>query len=226
MKLTIKKILLIFALVILLPFVSACTGEKTEDKNNKDNPSSQKEKEKQDEKNSSSEDNETDENNNNEAKEKDDTDLETGYEEGNLAISFELEDFTDGKLYNLDDYLGENPIVINFFGSWCGPCKTEMPDLNEVYKEYEEKGLKVFAVNVGNGDSDEEVKKLISDYILSYPILKDEKGEIAMIYGIQRIPVNIFIGKDGVIKKHIVGIQTKESYEKLIQELFAEDTEE
>ncbi len=145
--------------------------------------------------------------------------VEVGPFAGNTAIDFELESFTEDKTYKLSDYLGKDPIIINFFASWCGPCKKETPELNEIYKEYKDKGLKVLAVNLGNGDSEEDVKKLIEDYIVEYPVLKDPKSSIAREYLVQGIPVNIFITKDGKIYENMTGALDKESYKKRVEKL-------
>ncbi len=226
----IRKLSLILVLTLILPIAFGCTdstqtedskGEKQSEENAQENET------KSDKKDEDINNNEEDTENKDAEEEKEKNieanDVEVGPSEGNMAISFELKSFADDKTYNLNDYLGKDPIIINFFASWCGPCRVEMPDLNEVYKEYEERGLKVFAINVGNTDSEEEVKELINDYILTFPVLKDEKSELAKEYGVRSIPVNIFIDKNGIIKHHLVGSQSKENYEKFVEELFEDE---
>ncbi len=211
MKLTFKKKLLALLLVMILPALAACADDKNKDNTNDNEAKTSEEKtDKEDKKDK-----------NNESAEAEKAE-ELGAFEGNIPYDFELVSFQDGKTYKLYDYLGKQPIIIKFFASWCGPCRMEMPELEEVYQDYQEDGLMVFAVNLGAGDSEEDVEQIISDYLLTYPVLKDEKSDVAFEYGIRSIPVNIFIGKDGVIKKHLVGMQSKESYEENVMSLLEE----
>lgn len=222
MKLKWKELLLALTLILVLPVFAACgSDEKKEDGEDADKKQSE-ETEKDDTERSDdkkTEDNKSEDEGKKEDKDSEEAkeDVEIGPFEGNKPADFELVSFQDGKTYKLSDYLGKDPIVITFFASWCGPCRTEMPELKEVYEENKEDGLKVFAVNLGNGDRPEDVEALINDYILSFPVLKDEESDLAFEYGVNSIPVNIFIGRDGLVKKNAVGMQTKESYEENVK---------
>ncbi len=221
-----KKTIIILVLALLLPMgLASCTNDAANENKESKNSSEEKQaseenKESQnnsDEKQASEENNKENEeaknnkeDSNNEGKENEE---ETGPFEGDIPIGFELKSYTDDKTYKLSDYLGKDAVVINFFGVHCPPCRMEMPELNKVYKEYKDKGLQVLAVHVGNPGEDEEVKRLISENNLEFPVIYDETNEIVFNYGIRQIPVNVFIGKDGIINKSLIGMQTKESYE-------------
>lgn len=215
---TLASALMLTLLIGILPLLSACSDEKKAE-NATDQTQEQDAKNGEGEKTDEKQDQEAAEPTEEEASSEE---IEVGPFEGMIPPDFELSAFNDDKSYKLSDYLGKDPVIITFFASWCGPCRAEMPDLDEVYKAHKDKGLKVFAVNLGNGDNPEDVEQLISDYLLSFPVLKDEKSEAARFYSIRGIPVNIFVGKDGIIKKHAVGMQTKESYEEEIKALFEE----
>ncbi len=207
MNLILKKKLLVLVLALILPTFAACDSNgKTENSDDKATTTKEMNEDGSDSKDTTATTEEE----------------ELGAFEGNIPYDFELTSFQDGKTYKLYDYLGKQPIIIKFFASWCGPCRMEMPELEEVYKDYQDEGLMVFAVNLGAGDSEDDVEQIISDYLLTYPVLKDSQSNVATDYGIRSIPVNIFIGKDGVIKNHIVGMQTKESYEENVMSLLEE----
>lgn len=241
-----KKLILAAFLALLLPVLGAC-GANKEAEASKDNAKGAEQEQKTEESKDEAKDKEMKEEKEGEKKEDaenapegeknektDEADassepaanldaLEEGVFEGNKPFDFELTAFNEDKTYKLSDHLGKDPIVLTFFASWCGPCRMEMPELEEVYKEYKDKGLKVLAVNLGSGDNPENVEALISDYLLTFPVLRDEKSDVAFQYGVRGIPVNIFIGKDGAIKKHAVGMQTKETYEENVKALFEEE---
>lgn len=238
-----KKIFLAAFLALLLPVLGACGGNKEAEASKVDPKESEQEKKteegkdeakdkemkeekegkKQEDAEKTPEGEKTDESGASSESAANLDNLEEGVFEGNKPFDFELSAFNEDKTYKLSDHLGKDPIVITFFASWCGPCRMEMPELEEVYKEYKDKGLKVLAVNLGSGDNPENVEALISDYLLTFPVLRDDKSDVAFQYGIRGIPVNIFIGKDGAIKKHAVGMQTKETYEENVKALFEEE---
>ncbi len=195
MNYNLKNVLIIMLLLLSLPVLSACDETKKDSPADKDAKETEKTKE---------------------------SEIEYGFEEGKTAIDFELKAFTNNKVYKLSDYIGKKPIVINFFVSYLEACRMELPELNGLYQEYEDDELMVFSINLGNTDSKADVEKLISDYILSYPVLIDEHSDIAIKYKAENLPVNLFIDKNGIIKRRVEGMQTKESFEKNVKELLAE----
>ena len=105
----------------------------------------------------------------------------------------------NGNTVNLSDYFGK-PIVLNFWASWCGPCKEEMPAFNEVYNEYN--GEVVFLM-VNRTDGSSETVRSATSYIIAngytFPVFLDERGEGPQKYGVAAIPYTFFINEDGYI---------------------------
>ena len=110
-------------------------------------------------------------------------------------------DFTvydaDGNPVNLHDYFGK-PIVVNFWASWCGPCKSEMPDFNEKYQEL---GEEVQFLMINMTDGSRETVEIASEFIAekgySFPVLYDTASSAAITYGVYSIPTTFFIDADG-----------------------------
>ena len=120
---------------------------------------------------------------------------------GNAAPDFQVSDL-DGKPVSLSDFQGK-PILINFWASWCRPCRTEMPYIQQVYEEWSDKGLVVLAINIGETPS--ETKEFMQDYELSFPVLLDIKRLVAQEYNVWSIPTTFFIDKNGIIQAKIIG---------------------
>ena len=120
---------------------------------------------------------------------------------GNAAHDFQLPDL-DEKPVSLSDFQGK-PILINFWASWCRPCRTEMPYIQQVYEEWSDKGLVVLAIKIGETPS--EVKKFMRDYELSLPVLLDTKRLAVQKYEVWSIPTTFFIDKNGIIQAKIIG---------------------
>ncbi len=136
--------------------------------------------------------------------------VKTGIEKGNLAPDFSLET-ADGKTAKLSDYRGKK-VILNFWASWCPPCKAEMPHMEAFYKEYHTKGVTVLAVNLTTSEKDpSDVSKFIADYGLTFPVLLDKKGEVGNLYQTLTIPTSYIIDTNGVIREKIVGPMNKDT---------------
>lgn len=130
-------------------------------------------------------------------------------EKGNIAPDFTLQT-VKGKKYRLSDFRGKK-VLLNFFATWCPPCKGEMPHMEDFYKENEDNGVVVLAVNLTSGESDPtNLPKFISDYGLTFPVLLDKQGNIGDIYQAFSIPTSYFIDTNGVIRDKMVGGMDKE----------------
>lgn len=112
---------------------------------------------------------------------------------GDKAPNFELASI-DGKEVKLSDLRGKT-VVLNFWASWCIPCKTEMPALVKKYKEYKDKGVEVLGVNIA--ESDIVVKQFADQTNIKFPLMLDPDREITKLYNIGPIPTTFFIDKDG-----------------------------
>lgn len=122
---------------------------------------------------------------------------------GYKAPSFSLTGL-DGKTYSLDALKGK-PVVINFWASWCGPCKIEAPELVKLYAKYKGQ-VELYAVNVTQSDSIEGARAFAQQYGFRFPVLLDEKAEVSARYQIQPIPTSFFVDKDGTIKEVLLGL--------------------
>lgn len=122
-------------------------------------------------------------------------------EEGFLAPDFILKN-EQGEAVQLSSYLGK-PVFLNFWASWCPPCKAEMPAIQKAYESYGDQVV-FYAVNVTAGDIKEEALNFMKSNHYEMPILFDYDGKAANLYRTKTIPTSFFIDKNGVIKvKHI-----------------------
>ena len=137
---------------------------------------------------------------------------------GKKAPGFELIGL-DGKTYTLENL--QKPVVLNFWASWCGPCRIEGPELVRLYEEYKD-DLEIYAVNLTENDSVEKAKDFSEEMGFTFPVLLDEKGQASKLYQIQAVPTSFFISKDGVITDQIIGFGKPEElakrFEKLVKE--------
>jgi len=124
-------------------------------------------------------------------------------QEGFPAPDFTL-DTLSGDQITLSDYQGR-PVLINLWASWCGPCRAEMPDMQEVYDEYKDQGFTVLAVNATNQDRVKDVQDFVDEYDLTFPILIDQSGEVSDLYNLRSLPTSYFITPEGTIHKVVIG---------------------
>lgn len=118
---------------------------------------------------------------------------------GDKAPDFELVDL-DGNKQRLSDYKGEG-VFLNFWGTWCGPCKKEMPYMEKQHKAFEEKGVNILAVNIA--ESNLKVETFRDQYGLTFPIAIDKDKSVKEAYNIVPLPTTFFINKDGKIEQII-----------------------
>jgi len=114
---------------------------------------------------------------------------------GNRVTDFTLKDL-QGNLVTLSDFAGQ-PVLINFWATWCGPCEAEMPDINEAYLNHRDQGLVVLAVNLE--EHPDTVKSFVDYYQLDFLILLDRKEDVGFQYGARALPTTYFIDPDGII---------------------------
>jgi peroxiredoxin len=129
--------------------------------------------------------------------------------EGGMAPDFTLLNLS-GQEVSLADFRGKT-LVLNFWATWCGPCRLEMPFLQEVSvdPEWAERGLVVLAVNLG--DSAAAVRGFMGDNGLTFNVLLDSNREVGVQYNTRYIPTTYFIDKDGIIQSIKIGAFTEKS---------------
>lgn len=129
---------------------------------------------------------------------------------GQQAPSFQLEGI-NGDSYSLTNK-PVKPVLINFWASWCDPCRLEAPILNRLYDQYHSR-LEIFGVNVTKYDHQKDAKQFVASLGLKYPILMDQKGEVFSTYKGMAFPMSILVGTDGRIKEVMLGMFHEEELE-------------
>lgn len=122
-----------------------------------------------------------------------------GLEAGAKAPDFELKTLT-GETVKLSSLKGKK-VMLNFWATWCPPCKAEMPDLEKLYKQ-KDNDLVILAVNI---DPQLDVKGFAKEYGITFPILLDEDDSVNERYQIISIPTTYFIDRDGIIQSKFIG---------------------
>jgi peroxiredoxin len=122
---------------------------------------------------------------------------------GFLAPEFSLEEM-NGESVSLSSLRGR-PVLINFWASWCPPCRSEMPAMQELFAEFADQGFTILAVNATNQDDLSEMKRFVEDNQLQFPILLDQSGTVANLYNLQSLPTSLFINKEGIVENLVIG---------------------
>lgn len=144
---------------------------------------------------------------------------------GAEAINVPAPDFTlesrSGENLRLEDHRGE-VVMLNFWASWCGPCRQEMPLMDELYSQYKDLGFTILAVNV---DGNREAAHRFLDKVpVNYPILYDPESSVSELYEVQAMPTTVMIDRDGNARYIHYGYQPgyEDEYEQQIRELVRE----
>lgn len=146
----------------------------------------------------------------------------TGPREGFYAPDFTL-DTLQGEQIKLSNLRGQI-VVVNFWTTWCPPCRAETPALQSAYEAYQESSVVILGVNLTDQDSLPDVKSFVQDFKLTYPILLDRNGAVGLLYQLNGLPTTFFIDRKGVIRTTVVGGPMSETFirskiEALLQEL-------
>lgn len=126
---------------------------------------------------------------------------------GDKAPDFELVDL-DGNKQRLSDYRGKG-VFLNFWGSWCPPCKVEMPYMEKLSKEFSDKGVHIVTLNLK--DTQLKAETFRDQYGLTFPIARDTDESVRRAYNVLPLPTTIIINKDGIIEDIIPGGMTEEA---------------
>jgi cytochrome c biogenesis protein CcmG, thiol:disulfide interchange protein DsbE len=121
----------------------------------------------------------------------------------------------DGAQVRLSDYRGD-VVLVNFWATWCGPCRAEMPLLQERFTALRESGLVVLAVN--DDEPVGEVTAFVQELGLTFPILLDPGANVQQLYRVLGYPTSFLVGRDGVIQRVHVGVLTDSQLDRYLRE--------
>ncbi len=122
---------------------------------------------------------------------------------GFIAPDFSLTSL-DSQEIRLSDFEG-TPVILNFWASWCPPCKAEMPAFQQTSLEFPAEYMQIIAINATNQDSLNDVQQFVEQNGITFPIPLDQTGLTSMDYLVHSLPTTYFIDKNGVIKDIIIG---------------------
>jgi DsbE subfamily thiol:disulfide oxidoreductase len=134
---------------------------------------------------------------------------------GKQAPSFTAQDLS-GDEVSFSSYKG-NPILLNFWATWCPYCREERPQLNALYKEYRGQGLEIVSVSLDR--SPEKVRKYLRKMPAGFTVLHDSKKEATDSYGVYSLPTSFLIDRKGIIKQKVIGPNWTGMKKKFIEEL-------
>ena len=129
---------------------------------------------------------------------------------------------TDGRKVSLSDFKG-HPVVVNFWATWCGPCKLEMPWFQEFSQKYQPQGLVVLGLSQDDGASRDDIATAAKKVGVSYPVLlHDDADHVSKIYGgVDYLPETFYIDKSGKVVTVTAGAPSKDQMEASIQKTIA-----
>ena len=137
------------------------------------------------------------------------SEVQFGASKGDTAYDFYLEDM-DGNFVSLSDFRGKK-VFLNFWASWCPPCRVEMPHLQEFAEENED--VVVLGVNVTSSESNlDNVKGFVDEFGLTFPNLYGT-DDITNLYDVEFLPTSYFIDSNGVVNESVIGTVTKDILE-------------
>ena len=138
------------------------------------------------------------------------------------AVPFELKD-QYGKTHTLSEYKGK-VIFLNFWATWCPPCRAEMPDIQKLYERSPKEGegavivLGVASPKLGNEKDEAGIKAFMDKNGYTYPVLMDAKGELFSAYGIRAIPTTFMIDREGNVYGRVQGALSGENIDKVVKQ--------
>jgi peroxiredoxin len=124
-------------------------------------------------------------------------------EEGHLAPDFSLKTL-EGKTVRLSDLRGKKVVLVNFWATWCPPCRSEIPTMQQIYTEYKGKGFEILAINIER-DSKEEILEFMKELRLTFPVLLDPDMKVTRTYRLIGLPVSMLIDRQGIIRYKQIG---------------------
>lgn len=143
-----------------------------------------------------------------------------GLEQGDVPPDFELTTF-NGDTFKLSEMQGKK-VILNFWASWCGPCKAEMPHMQNYYENFaEDDNVEILAVNMSTQERRgmDGVEEFIDSYGLTFPIPLDMEGEAIDDYKVMTIPTTYMLNTDGTLGQKIIGPMDEKTIQALVEQL-------
>lgn len=132
-------------------------------------------------------------------------------------------DFTlttlDGEFTLILSQLKGQPLLINFWASWCIPCRSETPALEQAYQKYQSQGLIILGINSAEQDTFNEAETFAAEFKVTYPLLWDETDEVLKDYAVLGLPTSVFINSEGLVERIYIGEMSDEQIEDFIGEI-------
>ncbi|MGM0867513.1 MAG: thiol-disulfide oxidoreductase ResA [Bacillota bacterium] len=141
---------------------------------------------------------------------------------GDQAPDFQLETL-EGETVKLSDFKGQG-VLLNFWATYCPPCKEEMPYMQNQYEEFKDKGVTILAIDVG--EPKVTVDKFAKRYGLTFPILLDQNQEVLDSYGVGPIPVTFLIDEDGKVIERVTASLSEETIKNYMNSIMPEKYKE
>lgn len=143
--------------------------------------------------------------------------VKVGFKVGESAPDFELRSL-DGRMMQLSNLRGK-PVLLNFWATWCAPCRLEMPWLAELDQQYRPRGVEIVGVSLDDPGGEQAVNKFIAERAVRYPILIGNSSVADLYGGVRFMPQSFFIDRDGKIVKISLGLTGKRDLEEALKSL-------
>ena len=139
-------------------------------------------------------------------------------QEGDLAPDFTLPTLDKSAFVSLSQFNGQ-PVVINFWASWCLPCRTETPALERAYQANQAAGLVILGVNTTAQDILSDAQAFVEEFKVTYPIVLDEEDTVSQMYSVLGLPTSVFVNRQGRIQRIFIGGMTEDTIIQYIAEI-------
>ncbi len=136
---------------------------------------------------------------------------------GSPAPDFTLKTLAGGTV-RLSDYIGR-PLVLNFWASWCTPCRGEMSDIVAAYDAHKDQHLQVLAINLTDQEHLSDARRFVDELHMPFPVLLDQQGKVRKSYALRGVPTSVFIDARGIVRLVNPGPITSETIQRGLAEI-------